>query len=279
MAKAANQLIAEYQDLLTENESLSAVQRVAKLVWDVLGGRIHLAETGFVFEPSTSKDRSVARQTQRATELQEVSDIEQWQALLGTHLPVGREHRRLRALVMEAGVVLKFVPAAASETTFSGSRYSLLMDSCLLLAHQAYFALLPKLDEPVLQHDREFLLSAFHQFADSLSEPADRFTLLALYFEATDEPHKAIESRRAALAATPADAHDFMTVLQTSWSSLVERKNIGDALDLLLDSYPRVPRRDLEEVGELIRQTFRHGIAAANGHSGRGEKRAGRRTD
>ncbi|MGH7134172.1 MAG: hypothetical protein ACREHD_00445 [Pirellulales bacterium] len=191
--------------------------------------------------------------------------------------PLSREHRQRRSLVVEAAVALTAVPVIASLTSFSGRRYSLLMDSCLLLAHHAYFALLPKLDDAALQPERAMLLSAFRQFAESSGEPADRFALLALYFDATDEPQKASGARRAALAATPADAHDFMTVLQSCWSGLVERSMLDEALEVLLDNYPRVSRRDLDEVGQLIRQTFRHGRAAANGQSGPRDRTAKRR--
>ena len=143
--------------------------------------------------------------------------------------------RRLRALVVDVATALSVAPAVGSLANFSSRQYSLLIDSCLLLAHHAYFTLLAKLDHPRYAEERAFLLSTFHQFADSFSEPADRFTLLALYFDAVDKPQQASESRRAALAATPADAHDFLTVLQSLWTSLVERGMHNDALELLLE--------------------------------------------
>lgn len=39
-------------------------------------------------------------------------------------------------------------------------------------------------------------------------------------------------------------------------------------------NYPRVPRRDIGEVNELIRATFKHSIVAANGRSQRGAQAA-----
>jgi hypothetical protein len=271
MVRAYNQLVKEYQALLTENESLTSVECAAKLVWDVLGGRIEATASGVALEPLTSNAGELARHIQSSPQPRDAFDIEGWERLVSAQPAKSREHRRLRPLVLDAAVALTIVPVVAPHGSISGSQYSLLIDSCLLLAHHAYFGLLPRLNTPTCQPERAFLLSAFHQFADSLNRAADRFALLALYFDAVGEPQKAIESQRAALVATPADAHDFMTMLQNSWSSLVARGMLGDALDLLLETYPRVSRRDLDEVGELIRQTFKYSITAANGHARRGK--------
>jgi hypothetical protein len=276
MVVAKDQFVIEYQTLLTETESLSTLERAAKLVWDVLGGRIAPTESGLSFEPAAASTAELAKRIQSSPKPRDAYDIERWRGLVSAHPVRGREHRRLRALVVDAATALTVAPAIGSLANLSSRRYSLLMDSCLLLAHHAYFALLPKLDGPRHAQERAFLLSAFHQFADSSSEPADRFALLALYFDAVDKPQQASESRRAALAATPADAHDFLTVLQSSWTNLVERGMLDDALDLLLESYPRVSRRDLDEVGDLIRQTFRQ-ATAVNGHSEPRHKTARRR--
>jgi hypothetical protein len=277
MVRTHNKLVVEYQRLLTENESLTTLGRTAKLVWDILGGRIEATASGLALEPTTSNPAELGRQLQSSPKPRDAFDIEGWQRLVSAHPVRSREHRRLRALVVETAVALTVVPVIASPATISGRQYSLLMDSCLLLAHQVYFALLPKLNDSTFQQERAFLLSAFHQFSGSLNEATDRFALLALYFDATGEPQRVNDSRRAALAATPADAHDFMTVLQSSWSTLVERCMLDDALELLLENYPRVSRRNLDEVGDLIRETFKHGMAAANGHSAPAVRTAKRR--
>ncbi len=47
-----------------------------------------------------------------------------------------------------------------------------------------------------------------------------------------------------------------MTTLQGAWSFLVEHKMLQQAFDLLLESYPRVARRDLDEMKELMTLTF-----------------------
>lgn len=266
MVRATSQLAKEYQSLLTANESLSTLERTARLVWDVLGGRIEATASDLKIEPSTSNAAELARHLQSSSKPRDAFDFDEWQRLVSAHPVRSREHRRLRALVAETAVALTVVPVVASVANIAGMQYSLLLDTCLLLAHQAYFALLPKLDVPSFKNERAFLLSAFHQFADSLNEAADRRALLALYFDAIGEPQKASESQRAALAATPSDAHDFMTMLQSCWSSLVENGMLDEALDLLLESYPRVSRRDLDEVGELIRATFKYSMSTANGH-------------
>ena len=276
MVLAKDQLVVEYQTLLTESESLSTIDRAAKLVWNVLGGRIAPTESGLSFEPSAAGAADHANRIRSALKPRDAYDIERWRELVSAHPARSREHRRLRALVVDVATALTVAPPIGSLANFNSRRYSLLMDSCLLLSHHAYFCLLPKLDDPRHAGERAFLLSAFHQFADSSSEPSDRFALLALYFDAVDKPQQASESRRAALAATPSDAHDFLTVLQSFWTSHVERGMLNEALDLLLETYPRVSRRDLDEVGELIRQTFRQAMAV-NGHSQPRQKTATRR--
>jgi hypothetical protein len=279
MIVAKDQFVTEYQTLLAENESLATVARAAKLTWDVLGGRITPKESGLSFEPSASNAADSTTRIQSSLpslKPRDAYDIKRWQQFVSAHPVRNREHRRLRAIVVDVATALTVVPTIGSSANFSSARCSLLIDSCLLLAHHAYFALLPKLDDQRYAADRMFLLSAFHDFADSSSEPADRFAMLALYFDAVDKPQQASESRRAALAATAADAHDFLTVLQSFWTSLVERGMLNDALELLLQTYPRVARRDLDEVGELIRQTFRQ-ATAVNGHSVPRHKTAKRR--
>ncbi|HEX7379091.1 MAG TPA: hypothetical protein VF278_18355 [Pirellulales bacterium] len=266
MGSVNEQLAIDYQTLLTENESLATLERAAKLVWGAVGGRIVLTESAFSFQPSTSNAAALAKRIRSSFRLEDVFDVERWRKIVAAHPARSREHRRLRALVVDVSAALTAAPAIGSLADFTLRRYSLLIDSCLLLAHNAYFALLPKLDDPRYAEERVFLLLTFRRFAESLSGPADRFALLALYFDAVGKPRQASESRRASLAATPADAHDFVTVLQSAWTDLVERGLISEALDLLLENYPRVSRRDLDEVGELIRQTFRR-AAAANGHS------------
>jgi hypothetical protein len=277
MVRAKRQLVAEYQHLLTGEESLSSLEQATKLVWDVLGGRVRLTDTGLAFEPSTADRTELGRQVHHLPKPRDAFDIERWRKLIFAQPAGTRNQRQLRTLVIEAAEALTVIPVIASLAGVIGARYSLLIDSSVLLAHHAYFALLPRLKGTALRNERGFLLSAFHHFADSLAEPTDRFTLLALYYDAIDEPRKAGESRRSALAATPADAHEFMTVLQDSWSSALDAGAMHEALDVLLDSYRRVPRRDLDEVGELIRQTFRHRLARANGDSASHRKAARRR--
>ncbi|HVA47949.1 MAG TPA: hypothetical protein VNH11_16385 [Pirellulales bacterium] len=280
MVRANRQLITEYQRLLTANESLASVKRAIKLVWHVLGARVRPTANGFVCELFNAECAEVDEQLRQAIERLGPLGVPADRKVGGRAHSRSSEQQKLRAVVRETEVALTLAPTVASmpEKGLGETSLSLLMDSCMLLAHHAYFALLPKLDEVLLASERDAFLSGFRQFAESQTRACDRFALLALYFDAVDAPQDASDARRAALAATPADAHEFMTELQSSWSSLIERAMPGEALELLLDNYPRVPRRDLDEVNELIRQTFRHQKAASNGHSGPRESRAKRRS-
>ena len=71
------------------------------------------------------------------------------------------------------------------------SQYSLLMETLLIVFHQAFFALLPKLSE-----EREDLLKAFLSFAGQFPSRADRFQIEGLVQLESGETDAATESFR-----------------------------------------------------------------------------------
>ena len=149
---------------------------------------------------------------------------------------------------------LRTLPEAiqASAEDIPDRQYSLISDVLMLIFHQSLFALLPRATPY-----RDRLLRTFKSFAESIQRPADRFQVAGLTeIEAGNLP-RAIESFRAALAATHADDHEFMSRLQLYWTTLMEKKKRSEAFDLLLESYPRVSRKDLDEIAAMLKQTFR----------------------
>ena len=255
-------LIDDYQGLLrADEETVSTVKRASALVQSVFGGRVRATTSGLEYEPvgPDGPDRSQLRENMAVfgngfaqRQLRQVLE----------HVPRRDEALALRSLAIDCSMGLAVIPAIAAEPSakLDDKRYALLFDSCILLAHHVYFGLLPRLGGPAFEAERALLLSALNRFADLTPVPADRYTVLALYFEALGQFRRAGDAYRQALAATHADSHEFMTGLQTYWTFLIERGLHDEALDVLLETYPRVPRRDLEELNELIRQTFKQRV-------------------
>lgn len=258
-------LIDEYQALLrAEEETLATTKRAAALVAKAFGGWFRATASGLEYEPAgtSAPDRS---ELLKSAALFGNGFAQKQMDEVIAHRPSGHgETKTLHSLTVDCSIGLALIPAVTAEgsATLDEKQYSLLFDACAVLAHHAYFGLLPKLGGPTFERERTLLLSALRRFGDLTPLPADRYAIRALYFEALGQYHRAGGAYRQALAATHADSHEFMTALQTYWAFLLERGLPNDALELLLENYPRVPRRDLEELNELIRQTFKYRATA-----------------
>lgn len=278
MKASRQKLVDEYQALLrVEEESIATTKRAVALVQNVLGGKIRATPSGLEYEPigAAAPDRS---QLLKSAAISGNGFAQTQISQVIAHKRSGRdEAKALRSLAIDCSIGLAVVPAIATDPAaqLDKKQHSLLFDACVVLAHHAYFGLLPKLDESVFEQERALLLSAIHRFGNLTPSPADRYAVLALYFEALKQYRHAAEAYRQALAATHADSHDFMTSLQTYWTFLLGHDLPDEALELLLDNYPRVPRRDLDELNELIRQTFKHRTTPRRRRASapRGEKR------
>jgi len=252
------ELIQKYRELLVKQESLTGVDQTIALVQQVFGRRIVTRNGAFEFQATVSRFPKITADVQQVASLVKQFDLALLRQLGADPAQKQKSEVRKRRRTVETAITLGIVPVLAShrDGEMPPERFSLLFDACNVLFHQAYFALLPELEGTQRQDERRLLLSAFHEFAEGAPQVADRCSLLALYYEAIGDDRRAGALRLQALRATPADAEVFMTQLQTYWSHLVEHKLLGEALDLLLESYPRVSRRDLDEVHELIKLTF-----------------------
>lgn len=85
---------------------------------------------------------------------------------------------------------------------------------------------------------------------------ADRFQMKGLLYLERGQFDQAVQSFNAAIAATPADQHDFLTRVQMVWSLLIEHRRLNDAFNCLMDVSPRVTRLDFDEFQRLLRATF-----------------------
>jgi len=238
----------EYRSLLTAHESITTMDAVIDLLLRVANG----AASAQTKRTSKSKDRRWVS----------IPDIASDLATSESRTRAGKTgHARtaagLSARAARVAWLLENMSARLDQRKdIPDTQYSLLMDSLLLLFHQAYFVLLPKMRGEGWRGEQSALLAAFGQFAAHLPRDADRYQVLGLVFEARENVSEAADCYRKALNATHADDHDFITRVQMLWTHLHEMGDLNGAGRLLLDIYPRVPRKDLEEVSEMIWDTM-----------------------
>ncbi len=237
-------LIDRYRQLVVAEESVETLDLALTLAGDVVG--IRLRWTGGRLEVRTEKGKPLPD-----LDLPELARV-------GARRRRAPSRLEKQARTVRAAMTLAAVPALAGEIRppLDRRRQSLLADTCLVVFHQACFALLPELGARDWADERRLLTESFPRFADHLPGVSDRYSVLALYHDLSGDWQQAGRYYREALLATHSDNHEFITTLQSSWSFLVEHQMLQQAFDLLLESYPRVARRDLDEVKELMTLTF-----------------------
>jgi hypothetical protein len=246
-------LVEKYRKLLVEEESISGLDRSIALVESVVGLQVRWENGRFrgrrvSTDPSPIPDGLLANPEDLAfPELLRASARKRRK-----EEDAGSQARAVRT----AFLLTALPPLAEADESYPADRYSLFFDSCLVLFHQAYFALLPQLHGRRWEHERQALLESFRRFAEHLPHASDRYNVLALYHDACQDHDRAGQFFRETLRATHSDAHEFMTTLQTYWGYLIEHQLLQEAFELLLDTYPRVARQDLEEVHGLMASTF-----------------------
>lgn len=151
--------------------------------------------------------------------------------------------------------------SVAAQKHPTGEEFSFLADALLLLFHQSYFALLPKLEPG--KPDAVALLRSYLLLASLYEGQAEFFRINALVKTALGFREEANKDLRAALKLVHSDEHDFMTRLQTLWMSLLSEGMYVEAADLLAEVHPQITKENLEEFGVLIRQTVEAAQAGA----------------
>ena len=249
-------IIDEYHELLDSDVSIEKVDRTLTLIENILAVQWTEKQCSFQIGPSNWPKEKMPLFQQRLE-----NDFEQFWLFYAMKYPELQQLKKVMSKSNQTQRVLKvfwtlvFFPKLMEHDWFPlKSKYSLLLDTGLILFHQTYFALLPALN--VNEPEKKLLLSAFKEFAHQVPGDADRYDLLGLYYEAIEDYVAATGCHKNVLRLTHSEAHEFMTVVQTFWSFLVEQQKFREALDVLLETYPRVLRRDLEEFNELILMTF-----------------------
>jgi hypothetical protein len=251
--------IAEYQRLLQKPASIGTLDGVLILFQQILGARI-------VVPPYSDKIEDLLKQLdddQAASEEIHKKLPDYVQSFVQTDFELSQQRRLVqrKKLIFQhrlllAGAAMRILEdVVLRQEVEQGARLSLLIDTCLVIFHNAYFALLPELPQS-WAGERTFLIESFKRLAKCLSEVTDAFQVLALSAEASGRPDVAAEFYRKLVFATHSDSHEFMTVLQQCWANMVETGQVREAVLLLMDVYPRVNRSDLDEIKEMVLTTF-----------------------
>lgn len=232
-----NHLTKEYDYLLTADESLEALERSLNLVENVL--KIEFAV-------------SSGSGALKASKLLDDMSHPSFEKMRHRHF---RKAERTEELFRIVKTVYLFLKTAEPQLD-DNAKYAFEIDSLLVLFHQAYYVLLPRLKSSIWKDERNELINAFVIFSDRISSIAEKHRILGLVAIAKGLDDDAIEHFMLALEATRVGEHDFMTRLQTVWMHLLDLQYFDMALDILLDAYPRVPRNNIPDINQLIRATF-----------------------
>lgn len=249
-------LVQRYHRLLKGDETIANFDASLRLVEDLVGARIKWQHEELELKRLEDEPRSFDRFFKRLSEA-----VQQFQI---REVAEAAERRRTKTRIQQQARVVKGAFALSTfpdlveqlPTPFARDRVSFVLDACVLLFHQAYFALLPTLSGHDWKAERLLLLEAFRRFAHHCPRPADTFGVLALYYDALGKGDIAARHYADAVSATHSDSHEFMSVLQTAWTFCIERHHYRDALDILLGVNSRVNRSDMSELHEMVTLTF-----------------------
>jgi hypothetical protein len=251
-------LVQQYHRLLTEDETIENFDTSIRLVEDLVGARIEwqhekLALQCLRLERQQNFDPFFARLGDAVQQFQTDDVAEAIEGRRGTEAHIEQQTR-----VMKAAFAMSIFPGLVEQHArlFTNGRGSFVLDACMLLFHQAYFALMPMLNVPCWTAERLLLLGAFRRLAHHSSHCSEALGVLALYYDALDKEDIAVLYYQDAISVTNSDSHEFMSVLQAAWTFCIERHRYREALEVLLSVNTRVVRSDIIELREMSLLTF-----------------------
>jgi len=243
----------QYRRLLTDDESIENFDISTRLIEDVIGVRIEwqhrqLALQRLRWEGEPNFELFFARLGHAVQQFQTHGVAE---AVEGRRCP--EAHFEQRARVVKAAFAMSMFPDLIEQlpSTFTNDRGSFVLDACMLLFHQAYFALMPTLEASRWEAERLLLLEAFRSLAHHVSRCSDALRVLALYYDAFDKEDIAILYYVDAISATHSNSHEFMSVIQAAWAFWIERHCYREALDILLNMNTRILPSDMLELQDM----------------------------
>ena len=241
-----------YQELLSQDYSAISFERAVELVRAVIeGGRQRLL---FDWEEARPRARSAPYKIPPAGSdyLKEflVRTNDDLEPEVPDSVPDTTKWERL---AFEAAVFLTF----QSRVHVEGAT-SLLRDAQSVLFFSTIHAALPKLQSTRRDDAHAFLLHAALAHARLLwtDEPAHQNYMLSALYEYVGDRSATRRMLIAALDNTPVTAHDYLTKIQALWSQLIESGDVGQARDLILVSYRTALPEQLDELAELLDETY-----------------------
>lgn len=247
-------LIEEYRALLQAEPSRRALQRSLILLQRVASIKIE------PWEGMQKALRSLQDEEESLTAAQQqfredvIEFMQRELADRAARRNLAREQLRLSQLAYEVAVAvdvaLDFVEGM--EPSLPRWREAFLVDIALVVFHQAYFGLLEDDLDPKM---RNLLLASFMRFSNRLT-PADQSRVRALTCDALEQHELAEGYFLEALARSSSDAHEFMTLLQTAWSHMIQHGRFWGAMRVLVRYAKKIPDRHLAEYRELAVTTL-----------------------
>lgn len=246
-------LTNRYRELLETDPSLDSVELVLGLVEDSVGRsmrNVEIEQRIAALAGEDERDDRIRRALpEHIAEFElpkfESDRLRRWR---------NREKLEFQYLVARVANALLHAPAIAEQPDVSSSRYSLILDSCLLLFHHSYFAILPVL-RGQWQRERDFLLRSAGVFSKYLNAPRDFFRVRGLLELAAGNISDGVAALRASVESIGSHEEDYITSVQALWTELIELREYRSALVFLVDCLPRTTWLDLDELRGMMLAT------------------------
>jgi hypothetical protein len=245
--------IAEYRQLVTAEASEETLQAALALIESLLDVRLPVPEELQV-EGAELDDEELEESRLQVRLKDEVLRF------IEPRLTVAREKRTRRrqrlkaaALAYRTGYALA-VPGMLrrARVRLPRSVHSLLLDTCLVVFHQVCFLLLARGDAA----QNAWLVARCQDFLTHVTRRSDEYRLRAVLADSLGHARDAEAYYQAALDATPAHEHEFITLLQATWQHYIDSGRFGRASVLLVDAIPRLSEADFLEAQEMMRITM-----------------------
>ena len=252
----------KYQSLLCEDWSMATLRQVLKLLDELL--RTSGVVLRFAWEESAHSVRG-GKRVFASCDLQKLLTIHRNLGLPGMPVlpdtlaeplaaPKGADTLAVRTWVY---LDLQALFELRGETGFFRDLQSILFLN-------AVESLLPELRSGGREQLHSILIHAlgYHSAMAWRDDPAHQQYLLSALACYLDDRDLEENSLRSAFRLTDPNEHDYLTLAQSYWHFLLENRRFEDAETFLLDVYRRAPQEQLDEIREMLDETFAERTAA-----------------
>jgi len=149
--------------------------------------------------------------------------------------------------------IFNLLPEKIKDYSDKNENYNFIIDILLLILNNYLLLNSQYLNSKKNYKDVEVLKKFIENYINDLSI---KCYYLGILFEVTGNKNKSNEYFEQSLLLSHTDNHEFMTILQSYWGRLIENKEYFSALNLLLKFYKLSPIQYIEELNDIIRDTF-----------------------